>query len=245
MTTIYTQSATSSAESSLVYVFEVGNKETGDGRSGGETGMDRCSRAGIEPAQTRRRRLRCRLGGGAASPPRRLIPAYGDAPAKNRTWARGLGNAVAVRTSSVLAAWFGNVSFGLASTAVVLADNSTGSASPGIALLGGVGRRPPGSAPGIPAYPRPVPKRQDRPVTPEVAGSSPVARVLEVPANAPSGGSVIRRVKNHAGGRARQLPSARRLAGCWAAEGQQTCPDTGQYWRPGYATPSSTSRDAT
>jgi len=27
-----------------VYVFEVGNKETGDGRSGGETGMERCPR---------------------------------------------------------------------------------------------------------------------------------------------------------------------------------------------------------
>jgi hypothetical protein len=32
-------------------------------------------------------------------------------------------------------------------------------------------------APGIPAYPRPVRKRQDRPVTPEVAGSSPVGPV--------------------------------------------------------------------
>jgi hypothetical protein len=30
---------------------------------------------------------------------------------------------------------------------------------------------------GIPAYPRPARKRQDRPVTPEVAGSSPVAPV--------------------------------------------------------------------
>src|SRR5512133_3335737 len=42
----------------------------------------------IELAHARRRRLRCRLGGGAALPPRRLIPAYGDAPAKNRTCAR-------------------------------------------------------------------------------------------------------------------------------------------------------------
>jgi hypothetical protein len=31
--------------------------------------------------------------------------------------------------------------------------------------------------PGIPAYPRVGRKRQDRPVTPEVAGSSPVAPV--------------------------------------------------------------------
>jgi len=37
---------------------------------------------------------------------------------------------------------------------------------------------------GIPAYPRPARKRQDRPVTPEVAGSSPVAPV-KVPANRP------------------------------------------------------------
>jgi hypothetical protein len=36
--------------------------------------------------------------------------------------------------------------------------------------------------PGIPAYPRSASKRQDRPVTPEVAGSSPVAPV-KVPAN--------------------------------------------------------------
>jgi hypothetical protein len=36
------------------------------------------------------------------------------------------------------------------------------------------------------------------------------------------GGSVIRRLKNHAGGRARQLLSARVHAGRWAAEEQQT-----------------------
>jgi hypothetical protein len=39
-------------------------------------------------------------------------------------------------------------------------------------------------APGIPAYPRLERKRQDRPVTPEVAGSSPVAPV-KTPANRP------------------------------------------------------------
>jgi hypothetical protein len=33
-------------------------------------------------------------------------------------------------------------------------------------------------APGIPAYPRLDRKRRDRPVTPEVAGSSPVAPVV-------------------------------------------------------------------
>src|SRR5918995_6282205 len=37
--------------------------------------------------------------------------------------------------------------------------------------------------PEIPAYSRSARKRQDRPVTPEVAGSSPVAPVFEVPAN--------------------------------------------------------------
>jgi hypothetical protein len=37
-------------------------------------------------------------------------------------------------------------------------------------------------APGIPAYPRLARKHQDRPVTPEVAGSSPVAPV-KLPAN--------------------------------------------------------------
>ena len=36
--------------------------------------------------------------------------------------------------------------------------------------------------PGIPAYPRPPRKDQDRPVTPEVAGSSPVAPV-KIPVN--------------------------------------------------------------
>jgi hypothetical protein len=38
-------------------------------------------------------------------------------------------------------------------------------------------------APGIPAYPRLDRKRRDRPVTPEVAGSSPVAPVLEPASN--------------------------------------------------------------
>jgi hypothetical protein len=60
-------------------------------------------------------------------------------------------------------------------------------------------------SPGIPAYPRLERKRQDRPVTPEVAGSSPVAPAQKLAGNAPLAISVGRPFTDHAGGRLHEL----------------------------------------
>jgi hypothetical protein len=52
---------------------------------------------------------------------------------------------------------------------------------------------------GIPAYPRSSRKRHDRPVTPEVAGSSPVAAVFRLPCKSDSSGCLVRQARRDLG----------------------------------------------